>query len=723
MDLTRKRFQGCSIPHLCPTVSICGLRTFFLGFLILFLSFPARSNEPVTDFKTKIQPILSEYCSDCHADGVKKGGIAFDELKSDQDVLNHDLWLKVLKNTRAELMPPLKKPRPTPEQQQALERWIKYEAFGLDPRSPDPGRVTIRRLNRVEYRNTVRDLLGVDFRTDIEFPPDDTGYGFDNIGDVLSLSPLLLEKYIEAAKKIVGEVVPDHSTYVSHPKRRQIDEPPVLASFFKSEIPSDKAGKRRYARELLTDFATRAFRRPVDDATVDRLVKVAENYSAQPGKTFEGGVAHAMVAVMSSPRFLYRLEQPASASSKGGEPSEIDEFSLASRLSYFLWSTMPDFDLLQLARAGQLRAQLPAEVTRMVEDPRSEALVKNFTGQWLQTRDVPGKGVNERVILVRDRGGEKEMERLRKELHALRDLADTLPAEARQTNELARQELKARYKRLIDVEFDLGEPLRHAMQLETELCVSNVVHQDRSITELIEADYTYLNEKLATFYGLTNLGVQGEEMRRVALPPDSPRGGVLTDAGVLLVTSNPDRTSPVKRGLFVLENILNTPTPPPPPNVPALELAEKKFTDREPTLREALEEHRSKPLCASCHSRMDPIGFGFENFNAMGMWRDHERNQTIQAGGTLVTGENFKSVSELKHILVTRRKTDFYRCLTEKLLTYALGRGLEYYDVETTDRIVERLGKEDGRFSALLMGIVESAPFQRQRAKPLMATK
>jgi hypothetical protein len=262
---------------------------------------------------------------------------------------------------------------------------------------------------------------------------------------------------------------------------------------------------------------------------------------------------------------------------------------------------------------------------------------------------------------------------------------------------------------------ELNAELRHDMERETEMVFSTIVHEDRSILELIESDYTFLNQKLAAAYGLTNLGVTGTEMRRVTLPPDSPRGGVLTEGTVLVVTSNPDRTSPVKRGLFVLNNILGAAPPPPPPNVPALEAAEKDFHDHEPTLRETLTAHRDKPECASCHSRLDPVGLAFENFNALGLWRDQERSQTIEAAGRLISGETFQNVRELKHILATNHRDEFYRCLTEKMLTYATGRGMEYYDTETVDQIVQRLQAEDGRFSALLTGIIESAPFQKER--------
>ncbi len=259
------------------------------------------------------------------------------------------------------------------------------------------------------------------------------------------------------------------------------------------------------------------------------------------------------------------------------------------------------------------------------------------------------------------------------------------------------------------------------MRRETEMYFSNIIHEDRSVIELVDSDYTFLNERLARHYGLTNLDITGSSLRRVTLPADSPRGGVLTMGTVLAVTSNPTRTSPVKRGLFVLDNILGNPTPPPPPNIPPLEDSEKQMADHQATLREVLEIHRNKPLCASCHNRMDPLGLAFENFNALGMWRDTEHGQPIDATGKLITGESFKDLRELKHILATKHRVEFYRTFTEKMLTYALGRGLEYYDVETVDQIVNRLQQQDGRFSALLTGIIESSPFQERRSHDTLA--
>ena len=397
----------------------------------------------------------------------------------------------------------------------------------------------------------------------------------------------------------------------------------------------------------------KAFRRPVDDRTLDRLVAIAEGIYRQPGQRFEQGVARAMVAVLASPRFVFRVEaNEPKASPAATKHPYIDEYSLASRLSYFLWSTMPDDELTRLAERGELRKDLARQVKRMREDSRAESLTQNFVGQWLQVRDVEGFTINTRAVLRQDGGSRPRI--------------------------------------------DLNTDLRRAMRRETEMLFGYIAHEDRSLLELIDSDYTFVNAKLATLYGIKD--VTGSEMRKVTLPKDSPRGGVLTHASILLVTSNPTRTSPVKRGQFILDNLLGTPAPPPPPDIPALEESKSEFKGKEPTVRELMALHRAKPLCSSCHSRMDPLGLALENFNALGLWREKESGQPIDASGRLLTGESFHDVRDLKRILKDRHHLDFYRCLTEKLLTYALGRGLDYHDVETVDQIVERLDREGGDF-------------------------
>jgi hypothetical protein len=814
---------------------------------------PLRAQEmSAADFNQKVRPVLEEYCYDCHGNGENHGGVALDAFNSSTNFVDgRDVWWRVLKNLRAGLMPPAKrKSRPTEEQKELVENWIKNAVFEVDPLNPDPGRVTIRRLNRVEYQNTIRDLLGVDFDTQDEFPSDDTGFGFDNIGDVLTISPMLLEKYLVAAEKIVEQavpvvsgVMPEHvisgsqfrsgtddnspdsgiksygplslSYYspafvtnvfnVPHAGQYQLDldlmvnerfvddvfdynkcqfifrvdgkellkkefsweddksyhfnydqnwtagnhqmdfelqpltpgleqvrtlsmqiksvtvggpmakefwvKPENYAKFFPKDVPETAVGRRDYARELLGDFASRAFRRPVDTETTDRLVKLAESIYDQPGKTFEAGVAQAMVAVLASPRFIFREEdiEP----DAGAQPyAFVDEYALASRLSYFLWSSMPDEELFQQAAAGTLRKNLSSEVARMLADKRSNALEKNFVGQWLQVRDIETVPIDARSVLAREQKPDPKKEAQLKRLQELRDKPDDAltPAEKDELATLRTEFIKTRRQQ---PRADLTYEIRRAMQQETESVFAYVLHDDRNLLELLDSDYTFLNERLARFYGITN--VIGPEMRLVTLPPDSPRGGILTEGTVLAVTSNPTRTSPVKRGKFILDNILGIPPLPPPPNIPPLEDAIKGLTNHVPTLRETLAVHRENPLCASCHDQMDPLGLALENFNAMGMWRAQEFDEPIDVSGKLVTGESFTNVQELKQILVKDHAEDFYRTLTEKLLTYALGRGLDYYDVETVDQIVASVEKSGGKPSALIAGIIESAPFQKTR--------
>jgi mono/diheme cytochrome c family protein len=690
--------------------SVWGARAFWSRFLLALLallaswgSAAADSVPGSADFRAHVRPILETYCFDCHGDGARKGNVAFDELKTDQAILgNPELWWKALKNIRAGMMPPAKKARPSPEQEQAIAQWIKSAVFRVDPANPDPGRVTVRRLNRVEYRNTIRDLIGIDYDTQAEFPPDDTGFGFDTIGDVLTLSPMLLEKYLNAAEKIVAEAVPE---------KKEEAKAKIYARFFPSEVPAGSKARRAYARAILKDFARKAFRHPVDEKTIDRLAALAEDVYERPGKTVESGIGQAMVAVLASPRFLFREEETEAKSSDTGYPL-VDEYSLAARLSYFLWSTMPDEELMRLAAEGHLRQNLPAQMERMLKDKRSKDFVRNFTGQWLRARDVDNVQIDSRAVLARERGADPEMERLRRRYRDLEEKGEEqISKEEKQEMADISATFFKRFGRPLHP--SLSTEMRKSMREETEEVFSYVVHEDRSLLELIDSDYTFLNERLAHQYGITN--VTGDDMRRVTLPADSPRGGVLTEGTVLVVTSNPTRTSPVKRGLFILDCILGTPPPPPPANIPPLEDAAKGLTNETPTLRETLAAHRANVLCASCHNRMDPLGLAMENFNALGVWRGSEFKQPIDAAGTLLTGESFADFKQLKHILAQKHAEDFYRTLTEKMLTYAVGRGLDYYDVETVDQIVSRIEKSNGRASALLSGIIESAAFQKCR--------
>jgi hypothetical protein len=392
---------------------------------------------------------------------------------------------------------------------------------------------------------------------------------------------------------------------------------------------------------------------------------------------------------------------------------QVDEFALATRLSYFLWSTMPDDELVDLARQHKLRENLGIQLKRMMEDGRSREFIRNFVGQWLQTRDIDTVNINSFVVVSRDEQQDPDRERSMTRFRELRNKPfESLTQDEKAEVDAFRARFAAGRKRF--QQYELTGELRRAMRDETELLFGHLVKEDRSLLELIDCDYAFLNERLAKHYGIPD--VKGNDMRLVKLPVDSPRGGVLTQATVLAITSNPDRTSPVKRGLFILDNLLGVPPPPPPPNIPSLDEAAKKIEGKFPTLREQLELHRSMPLCHSCHNRLDPLGLAFENFNALGMFRESRPDRVIDTTGTLLTGESFNTVQELKRILTTSRRLDFYRCVTEKLLTYALGRGLEDYDVYTVDQIVEKLEQAQGRPSVLISGIIDSVPFQKSRS-------
>ncbi len=481
--------------------------------------------------------------------------------------------------------------------------------------------------------------------------------------------------------------------------------------FFTKETPTSASARRQYAREILEPFVQKAYRRPVDAKTVDRLVTLAESTYTQKGKEFEQGIGQAMVAVLASPRFLFREE---SAEQGGGKVHPlVDEYALASRLSYFFWSSMPDDELLRLAAEKKLRTNLPEQTKRIMADRKSEAFVRNFVGQWLQTRDIETVQIDARQVLSREAAADPDFEKRRLRFRELRDKdeASLTPEEKKEM-----EEMRASFGR----RFGRGGPraeltgdLRRAMRQETEKTFDYVIRENRSLLELLDSDYTFLNEKLARHYGLTNLNVTGDEMVLVKLPADSPRGGVITHGSVLAVTSNPTRTSPVKRGLFILDNILGTPPPPPPPDIPALEDF-GRGRGGEGTLRQTLEKHRADAKCASCHNRMDPLGLAFENFNAMGQWRDFERGQTVDAGGQLVSGEKFTGARELKQILVTQHRDAFHRCFVEKLLTYALGRGLDWRDESTMDLLLAKLTAHEGRLRDLLRSVVESDAFLRR---------
>ena len=601
-----------------------------------------------------VKPLLAKYCLDCHSGTRAKAGLDLTKVADDLSIIkDRKLWGRLAEYVEAGDMPPEGRPQPTQAEVEQMTQAIEEVLANVDcGRETDPGRVTMRRLNRAEYNNTIRDLVGVDFQPADDFPSDDVGYGFDNIGDVLTLPPLLFEKYLAAAevtaeKAILATAGADPQTLPDSHKR-------ILFCMPTAETKSASA------RAILERFASRAYRRPASAGEVARLIRFVD-LAAENGESFERGIQLAVEAVLCSPQFLFRVEfDPRSRRGEKMPPTHpVSEFELATRLSYFLWCSMPDEELTRLASESKLRTgdTLEQQVKRMLSDPKARGLVENFGDQWLQLR-----------------------------------LLGTINPDTGQFPT-----------------FD--DELRRAMLEETRLFLASVMRDDRSVLDFLDANDTFVNERLALHYGIP--GIKGDEFRQVTLPGDQ-RGGLLGQASILTVTSNPTRTSPVKRGRWILEQILGTPPPPPPPNVP--ELKEGKDVVLSGTLRQRMEQHRTNPDCATCHSRMDPLGFGLENFDAVGAWRDKEGTFAIDASGTLPDGRSFAGPKALKAIL-KQREAEFARCLSEKLLTFALGRGLDYYDKCAVDRIVAALAHDDYRFSTLVLGIVNSDPFQKRRQR------
>jgi hypothetical protein len=723
-------------------------------------------------FSNTVQPFISKNCVGCHNAKLMSGSLDLQDRKpADFAGKDREIWEKVAAKVKVGEMPPKPLPPLPSRDVQTFTAWITSEYSRIDRNArPDPGRVTARRLNRYEYNNTIRDLAGVNFRPADDFPADDSGYGFDNIGDVLSISPVLMEKYLSAAEQIAkkaiaadplpkptltrekatistdnpGEIQLKHKItvegeydlratlagltspfkskdtlphtlsifvdgkQVQHeqidpaPERRRttdtrvpltpglhtiraelagpscdiktqlrVDYLDIKGPFHPVAPPLPESHKRIFicghengghhnpkcARIIVTNLARRAFRRPVTAEEVNNYTRFID-MAQKEGDSFEQGVRVALEAILVSPEFLFRIERDP----KPNDPTathRIGDFELATRLSYFLWSSMPDEELFQAAEKGELRKPdlLEAQVKRMLRDPKAFALVENFGGQWLELRNL-----------------------------------DTVQPDPKKFPE-----------------FD--KDLRSAMRRETQLFFQSIVREDRSILDFLNAKYTFMNERLAKFYGIP--GITGPEFRRVELPENSESGqrmGVLTQASVLTISSYPNRTSPVLRGKFILENVLNTPPPPPPPDVPLLE----NSGGNTGTLRQQMEKHRSNAICASCHSKMDPLGFGLENYDAIGRWRSSEGGLPIDASGTLPDGKSFNSPVEMMSILAGNRDA-FARCLTEKLLTYALGRGLERYDKPSIQSISRRAAARDYRFSSLILEIVNSMPFQMRR--------
>jgi hypothetical protein len=751
---------------------------------------PAASPEARTGHRAT----LDQYCVACHSRALLTAGLNLEDLDTANLEENGIIWEKVLRKLRNREMPPAGVPRPEPETYAALINFIEGERDRLADVKPNPGRPTLRRLNRAEYANAVRDLLALEIDSAELLPADDIGYGFDNIGDVLSVSPLLMERYLSAAGRIsrmaIGDtaVPPQFQTYgvarglvqddrmsesmpfgsrggssIRHhfpvdgeyvisvklqtgrydqilglEREHKLDirldgerlgrftiaadrragalvhgagENPdshlearvpvraglrnITATFLKDTIvpegialddrdtaffegvgtisvagpynvqgpgttpsrerificrPAQASEQDACAERIITALARRAYRRPVNGNDVPQLMALYKQGAERDG--FEGGIRLALQKILVSPEFLFLVElDPENAAP--GSVHRISDVELASRLSFFLWSSSPDDELLQVAERGELKneAVLEQQVRRMLADARSEALVSNFAGQWL----------------------------------FLRNIARIQPDPASFPN------------------FD--DNLRDALRRETELLIQSSLKEDNSVAGLLDTDYTFVNERLAEHYGIA--GIYGNEFRRVPVS-DEKRRGLLGHASILTVTSYPNRTAPTIRGKWVLEQLLGTPPPPPPPNVPSLR---ENDGTRVMTMRERMEQHRSNPACAVCHRMMDPLGFALENFDGLGRWRDTIGATPIDTSGVLPDGTAFNGPGGLREVLMGKKEL-FVETFTERLLTYALGRGVEAYDRPVVRKVVRAAASDDHRWSSIILGIVKSTPFQ-----------
>ncbi|MBL8888618.1 MAG: DUF1592 domain-containing protein [Planctomycetaceae bacterium] len=733
------------------------------------------------DLDPRAVSLLRTHCVDCHSGDEPAAGLGFDQFQNMRSIRQaNDVWEKAWRRVEDGSMPPKDASPLADSDREYLAKWIDKTLHQIDcSQGAVPGQVTIRRLTRSEYRNSIRDLLGVDYLPASAFPGDDSGYGFDNIGDVISLPPVLMEKYLDAAESVARQTIqtPEdfqpriQSTDLSNAQlegginksnglvfysngtatfdfeteipgtydvvveisgQQAGDQPcrftlgvdqlkPRALEISEHEVPQPfsqthrlKKGKHRFfvtfendfylengpegkkdrnlrmhrarlvgpkefgndvseahrrfffaypnqkdqeldtAKRLISVWSSRFYRRPASEAEVDSLVRIYSSVRTE-GSSFEFAMQITLQAMMVSPKFLYKVERPAP---ENGTPRLLNNYELATNLSYFIWGTTPDPTLLENATKKNLQDLdvLRGETRRLLSSPKAEELVNGFFSQWLQLR--------------------------------------ALDNQTRDPNLFPGVDLL----------------LMSDMQRETQLYCWEIVRRDRSVLELLTGDFTYVNERLALHYGDVGSAKPGSDFVRVTLPK-SRRGGLLTQGSILTVTSNPSRTSPVRRGRWIMENLLGTPPPPAAPDVMPLESQQLVGT-----LRQRMEQHRTDPNCAACHKMMDPLGFALENFDAVGRWRDVDNGEKIDATGELPSGEAFTGVSQLQKILIEQKQDEFLKCLTQKMLIYALGRGLRYEDQCTVNEIVKRLKDSDYRFSELVLGIVESVPF-RQRQK------
>jgi len=771
-----------------------------MAVLLLSLAVPAHSApDSSVAHASESQALIKQYCAVCHNQTLKSGGIALAGMDLSDIAGNSATLEKVLRKVHSGEMPPPGMPRPDAAGALAFTRWLQDELDRSAATHLNPGRPTIHRLNRTEYSNAIRDLLALDIKPGTMLPPDDTGYGFDNIGEVLSMAPVLIERYMSVARTVsrlaVGDPAikpesvefrppknsrrrervsddlpfdsagglsvsyrfPLDAEYVirvklapaagfdgpqdtrslelrlpikagtrtvaltfprqeafpeviaglpgaaaarSTPPRaagpapfadlrldgarlKSYDLPagaaPALASLtisgpYNITGPGDTPSREKIfickaavandefpcAEKIISTLAYRAFRRPVTSTDVQPLLGFYERGRREG--TFENGVEMALRAMLVSPDFLFRIERdPAGAAA--GSVYQVNDYALASRLSFFLWSSIPDDELLNLAGEGKLRdpAVLARQVSRMLDDDRAKSLVSNFAGQWLYLRN----------------------------LAQVKPDPDDFP------------------------EFDFS--LRQSFERETELFFSEILRSDRPVTDLLDSKFTFVNQRLAEHYGIPN--VYGSQFRQIAVT-DPNRGGLLGQGSILTVTSYPNRTSVVQRGKWILDNLLGSPPPPPPPEVPNLKPHGEDGSLL--TMRQQMELHRSNAVCAACHSRMDPLGFALENYDGVGKWRNKDAGHVIDPSGKLPDGTQFDGMPGLRQVLLTSRRDDFIATVAERLLTYALGRGLETSDRPAVRSIVREAGAGDQSapapsFRALIGAIVKSVPFQMRR--------
>ncbi len=784
-------------------------------------------SSPAAPSATQFRAVLNRYCVTCHNEKLKTAGLMLDKLDVENISVGAEVWEKwekVIRKLRAGQMPPAGLPRPDQATYDSFATYLETEIDRAAAAKPNPGRPVISRLNRAEYTNAIRDLLAINVDGGSLLPADDSRYGFDNIGDVLTVSPLLSERYMSAGRKISRLAIGDSSIrpaferydvpkYLMQDDRvsdelpfgsrggiairhhfpldgeyvirirlhknsrayiRGLGEPHQLdvrldgariklftiggermgrssplfstaavgdieqeqyertadealevrfpakagtrlvgVAFLKetsvpegplqprmtqydyaqykggepavgsvviggpydaiglgetpsrrkifvcrpTDSPASSEDEESCAKKILSTLARRAYRRPLTDGDVQTLLRFYQAGRSEGG--VEAGIGTALERILVGPEFLFRIERdPANVAPGAAYP--ISDLELASRLSFFLWSTIPDDELLDLAENGRLKdpAVLEQQVRRMLADSRSKALVSNFAGQWLYLRNVRAVSPDPEVFPYFD------------------------------------------------------DNLREAFWRETELFFESILREDRSVLDLLNADYTFVNERLARHYQIPN--IYGSHFRRVRLS-DENRRGLLGQGSILTVTSYANRTSPVIRGKWVLENILGAPPPPPPPDVP--ELRERDEGGKVLSMRQQMEQHRANPVCASCHKLMDPIGFALEKFDGIGGWRTTDANTPIDSSWALPDGTGFQGPAGLRKVLLLKRSEQFVATATEKLLTYALSRGVEYYDMPVIRKILREAAPGDYRWSSLVLGIVKSTPFQMRRSQ------